>query len=283
MVSGIASDGLRRPLEVRVRNRVAVRVVRREPERLVDPRLELLGERVLQPVGLVVHLVDVDPERLARGRARAGGGGGSPRARPARPPASGRRRGRARGRRGRGRRASSPSRSRTPARPASRGRGRSWRPARRRPRACRSRGGSAGSRRSAASPAPWRECTEGSPPSRPRRPLVASPLRGRPCRPQPRPRRRVHVLGADDGSRRHARFPVRAGARGHPDAEPVGPRRPARGHRDLARRVPVRPGRLRPAPARRLDRLGLRPRRRRARAARSRRTSRRARSSSRAR
>ena len=41
-----------------------MRIVGREAERLVDPRLELLGERVLQPVGLVVHLVDVDPERL---------------------------------------------------------------------------------------------------------------------------------------------------------------------------------------------------------------------------
>jgi hypothetical protein len=38
--------------------------VRRIAERLVDPRLELLGEDVLEPVRLVVHLVDVDPERL---------------------------------------------------------------------------------------------------------------------------------------------------------------------------------------------------------------------------
>ena len=53
-----------RPLEVRVRNGVAVRIVGRVAERLVDPRLELLGERVLEPVGLVVHLVDVDAERL---------------------------------------------------------------------------------------------------------------------------------------------------------------------------------------------------------------------------
>ena len=56
--------GVCRPLEVRVRDRVAVRVVRREAERLVDPRLELLRDRVLEPVGLVVHVVDVDPERL---------------------------------------------------------------------------------------------------------------------------------------------------------------------------------------------------------------------------
>jgi hypothetical protein len=41
-----------------------VRIVRRIAERLVDPRLELLGEHVLEPVGLVVDLVDVDPERL---------------------------------------------------------------------------------------------------------------------------------------------------------------------------------------------------------------------------
>ena len=121
--SGIGARGFPRPLEVRVRDRVAVRVVRREAELLVDPRLELLREDVLEPVGLVVHLVDVDAERLARGTARAGGGGGSPRVRPARPPASASRRGTARGRRARARRASSPSRSRTPGRLPSRGPG----------------------------------------------------------------------------------------------------------------------------------------------------------------
>ena len=72
------------PLEVRVGDRVPVRVVRREAERLVDPRLELLGDRVLEPVGLVVHVVDVRRRASPRGRARAGGDGGSPRARPAR-------------------------------------------------------------------------------------------------------------------------------------------------------------------------------------------------------
>ena len=41
-----------------------MRVVRRVAERLVDPGLELLGEDVLEPVGLGVHLVDGDPERL---------------------------------------------------------------------------------------------------------------------------------------------------------------------------------------------------------------------------
>ena len=41
-----------------------MRVVGREAERLVDPSLELLGEHVLEPVGLFVDLVDVDPERL---------------------------------------------------------------------------------------------------------------------------------------------------------------------------------------------------------------------------
>ena len=55
---------LLRPLEVRVRDRVAVRIVGREAERPVDPRLELLRERVLEPVGLVVDVVDADPERL---------------------------------------------------------------------------------------------------------------------------------------------------------------------------------------------------------------------------
>ena len=61
-----------------------MRVVRRVAERAVDPRLELLGDHVLEPVGLVVDGVEVRGRASARGRARAGGGGGSPRARPAR-------------------------------------------------------------------------------------------------------------------------------------------------------------------------------------------------------
>ena len=40
-----------------------MRVVRGEAERLVDPLLELLADHVLEPVGLVVHVVDVKPER----------------------------------------------------------------------------------------------------------------------------------------------------------------------------------------------------------------------------
>jgi hypothetical protein len=39
-------------------------VVRGEPERAVDPRLELFRDHVLEPVGLVVDRVDVQPERL---------------------------------------------------------------------------------------------------------------------------------------------------------------------------------------------------------------------------
>ena len=73
-----------RPLEVRVRDRVAVRIVRREAERAVDPRLELLRDHVLEPVGLVVDVVDARRRASRRGRARAAGGAGSPRARPAR-------------------------------------------------------------------------------------------------------------------------------------------------------------------------------------------------------
>ena len=41
-----------------------MRVVRRVAERAVDPGLELLRERVLEPVGLRVHLVEAEPERL---------------------------------------------------------------------------------------------------------------------------------------------------------------------------------------------------------------------------
>ena len=43
-----------------------MRVVGREPERLVDSRLELLGEHVLEPVGLGVDLVDVNPQCLSQ-------------------------------------------------------------------------------------------------------------------------------------------------------------------------------------------------------------------------
>ena len=41
-----------------------MRVVRREAERLVDPRFQLLREHVLEPLRFVVHLVDIDAERL---------------------------------------------------------------------------------------------------------------------------------------------------------------------------------------------------------------------------
>ena len=41
-----------------------MRIVRGVAERLVDPRLELLGKRVLEPVGLVVDVGDVEAERL---------------------------------------------------------------------------------------------------------------------------------------------------------------------------------------------------------------------------
>src|SRR5439155_8757492 len=50
--------------ELAVRNRPAVRVVRRIAELLVDLRLELLRERVLEPVGLRVHLVDGEAEPI---------------------------------------------------------------------------------------------------------------------------------------------------------------------------------------------------------------------------
>src|SRR5581483_9162670 len=36
----------------------------REAERAVDARLELLGDDVLEPIGLFVHVVDVHAERL---------------------------------------------------------------------------------------------------------------------------------------------------------------------------------------------------------------------------
>src|ERR671911_2730827 len=53
-----------RELQLRARDRVAVRVVRREAERGVDQRLQLLRDGVLEPVGLGVDGVDRDAERL---------------------------------------------------------------------------------------------------------------------------------------------------------------------------------------------------------------------------
>jgi hypothetical protein len=41
-----------------------MRIVRREAERAVDPRLELLGDHMLEPVGLVVDVVDVETKGL---------------------------------------------------------------------------------------------------------------------------------------------------------------------------------------------------------------------------
>ncbi len=55
---------LSRPLQIRGRNRISVRIVCRIAERLVDALLELFRESVLEPVGLVVDVVDVQPERL---------------------------------------------------------------------------------------------------------------------------------------------------------------------------------------------------------------------------
>ena len=51
-------------LELGRRDRVAVRIARRMAERGVDARLERLREVVLEPLGLGVHLVPGEPERL---------------------------------------------------------------------------------------------------------------------------------------------------------------------------------------------------------------------------
>src|SRR3954453_11553446 len=64
LVSRSTAGSYWRPFEVCIGDRIAVRIVRRESERLVDARLELLPEHVLQPVGLVVHVVDADAQRL---------------------------------------------------------------------------------------------------------------------------------------------------------------------------------------------------------------------------
>ena len=56
--------GVGRQLELGGRDRIAVRVALREAERRVDARLDLLGEVVLEAVGLGVHLVPAEAERL---------------------------------------------------------------------------------------------------------------------------------------------------------------------------------------------------------------------------
>ena len=51
-------------LELGGRDRIAVRIALGEAERRVDARLDLLGEVVLEAIGLGVHLVPAEPERL---------------------------------------------------------------------------------------------------------------------------------------------------------------------------------------------------------------------------
>jgi hypothetical protein len=48
----------RREAQLAIRNRIAVRVVGGEAELRVDLRLELLGERVFEELGLGVHLIE---------------------------------------------------------------------------------------------------------------------------------------------------------------------------------------------------------------------------------
>jgi hypothetical protein len=50
--------------QLRRRDRVAVRIARGEAQRAVDARFELVGEMVLEPLGLLVDLIPGEPERL---------------------------------------------------------------------------------------------------------------------------------------------------------------------------------------------------------------------------
>jgi hypothetical protein len=52
--------------ELARRNRITVRVVTRIPEKLVDLRLDPVGEMVLEEFGFGVHLVPAEPERLGQ-------------------------------------------------------------------------------------------------------------------------------------------------------------------------------------------------------------------------
>src|SRR5262245_27974321 len=60
------SSSVTRPLEVRIGDRIPVRIVSRKAERAVDACLELLGDDMLETVGLVVDVFDVQPERLGQ-------------------------------------------------------------------------------------------------------------------------------------------------------------------------------------------------------------------------
>src|SRR5690348_7108818 len=62
----LSTAGSYRPFQICIRNRIAVRIVRGEAERAVDPGLQLLRKDVLEPVGLVVDVVDVHVERLGK-------------------------------------------------------------------------------------------------------------------------------------------------------------------------------------------------------------------------
>src|SRR6185437_11733915 len=53
-----------RPFQICIGNRIAVRIMGREAERPVDPGLQFLRKHVLEPVGLVVNVVDMDAECL---------------------------------------------------------------------------------------------------------------------------------------------------------------------------------------------------------------------------
>jgi hypothetical protein len=52
--------------QLRVGDRIAVRIVRRRAERLVDERLERFGESVLEAIGLGMNGVEPELERLGQ-------------------------------------------------------------------------------------------------------------------------------------------------------------------------------------------------------------------------
>ena len=104
----------------------------------------------------------------------------------------------------------------------------------------------------------------GLPPPPVRRPPSARPstwthAHDHPRRPQPRLRRRVHVLRARRGQDRHRRPALRPRAVRHRVAEPARPPGGARGHRGLDPRLRLSLARLRPARLRLLDGRRLRP------------------------
>ena len=201
-----------------------MRVVRREAERPVDPRLELLRDDVLEPVGLVVDVVDVQAERLREVQLEQAVVADHLERDALARRASGARRGTSRARAGRAPSASSPSPTRMQARPTGPSRARRSSRGRRRPGACRRSSGSPGSTREQRCLAHGRRVT-----------CARVPIQvGHSADPDDA----FMVWALEAGKVDTRGLELEPVVVGHPDAERMGGRRQARGDGALRRRLP---------------------------------------------